>query len=182
VLRAVGAYRVDAEVGRARARARARARLRQERGGRPVPARRAMTRRHWIRALGGRAERARTGGAPAVGATARLARRPPRGSARERPDLRRAGHHGRRPAAGHDLSPRTRLLLEGPILATLLRLAWPNVLLMVVQSSTGLVETYWVSKRGTAALAGMARGGGPSVACGGRASPGPACAQRRKRI
>jgi Na+-driven multidrug efflux pump len=60
------------------------------------------------------------------------------------------------PLRGDDLSPRTRLLLEGPILPTLLRLAWPNVLLMVVQSSTGLVETYWVSKLGTAALAGMA--------------------------
>jgi putative MATE family efflux protein len=60
------------------------------------------------------------------------------------------------PLRRNELSPRTRLLLEGPILATLLRLAWPNVLLMVVQSSTGLVETYWVSKLGTAALAGMA--------------------------
>jgi putative MATE family efflux protein len=54
------------------------------------------------------------------------------------------------------LSARTRLLLEAPILPTLLRLAWPNILLMVVQSATGLVETYWISKLGTAALAGMA--------------------------
>ena len=58
--------------------------------------------------------------------------------------------------SGAELSPRTRLLLEAPILPTLLRLAWPNVVLMVVQSSTGLVETYWVSKLGTSALAGMA--------------------------
>ncbi len=52
--------------------------------------------------------------------------------------------------------PRTRLLLEGPILRTLLRLAWPNMLVMLVQASTGLIETFWVSKLGTDALAGMA--------------------------
>ena len=55
-----------------------------------------------------------------------------------------------------ELSPQTRVLLQGPITATLLRLAWPNVLLMVVQASTGLVETWWVSRLGTDALAGMA--------------------------
>jgi putative MATE family efflux protein len=51
---------------------------------------------------------------------------------------------------------RTRLLLEGPITATLLRLAWPNVLVMVAQASVGLIETYFVGKLGTAALAGVA--------------------------
>ena len=54
------------------------------------------------------------------------------------------------------MSPRTRLLLEGPIVPTLLQLAWPNVLVMLVQASTGLIETWWVSRLGTAALAGMA--------------------------
>ena len=54
------------------------------------------------------------------------------------------------------MSPRTRLLLEGPIIRTLLRLAWPNILVMLVQASTGLIETWWVSRLGTAALAGMA--------------------------
>ncbi len=39
------------------------------------------------------------------------------------------------------MSPRTRLLLEGPIVSTLLRLAWPNVLVMLVQAATGLIET-----------------------------------------
>ena len=51
---------------------------------------------------------------------------------------------------------RTALLLEGPILSTLLRLAWPNVLVMVAQASTGLIETFWVSRLGPDALAGMA--------------------------
>jgi putative MATE family efflux protein len=54
------------------------------------------------------------------------------------------------------MSPRTRLLLEGPIVPTLLRLAWPNILVMLVQASTGLIETWWVSRLGTDALAGMA--------------------------
>jgi len=54
------------------------------------------------------------------------------------------------------MSARTLLLLEGPIVPTLLRLAWPNVLVMVAQASTGLIETFWVSRLGTNALAGMA--------------------------
>jgi putative MATE family efflux protein len=54
------------------------------------------------------------------------------------------------------LSPRTRLLLEGRIVPTLLRLAWPNILVMLAQASTGLIETWWVSRLGTDALAGMA--------------------------
>jgi len=54
------------------------------------------------------------------------------------------------------MSPRTRLLLEGPIIPTLLRLALPNVLVMLIQASTGLIETWWVSRLGTPALAGMA--------------------------
>src|SRR5262249_59430115 len=50
----------------------------------------------------------------------------------------------------------TRVLLEGPIAPTLLRLGAPNVLVMVVQASVGLIETYFVGKLGTAALAGVA--------------------------
>ncbi len=53
-------------------------------------------------------------------------------------------------------SARTRLLLQGPIVPTLLRLAWPNILVMLAQASTGLIETWWVSHLGTDALAGMA--------------------------
>lgn len=51
---------------------------------------------------------------------------------------------------------RTRHLLEAPILPLLVRLAWPNVLIMIAQASTGLIETWWVAKLGTDALAGMA--------------------------
>jgi MATE family, multidrug efflux pump len=51
---------------------------------------------------------------------------------------------------------RTRLLLEAPIASTLLRLATPNILVMFVQASVGLIETYFVAKLGTDALAGVA--------------------------
>src|ERR1700728_2854787 len=54
------------------------------------------------------------------------------------------------------MSARTLVLLNGPIAPTLLRLAWPNILVMLAQASTGLIETWWVSHLGTAALAGMA--------------------------
>ena len=60
------------------------------------------------------------------------------------------------PASPVEMSTRTLLLLKGPIVPTLLRLAWPNVLVMVAQASTGLIETFWVSRLGTDALAGMA--------------------------
>ena len=52
--------------------------------------------------------------------------------------------------------PRTRLLLEAPIGTTLLKLAAPNVLVMFVQASVGLIETYFVGWLGTDALAGVA--------------------------
>lgn len=53
------------------------------------------------------------------------------------------------------MSARTRLLLDAPVLSTLLRLAWPNVV-MLAQAATGLIETWWVGRLGTDALAGMA--------------------------
>src|SRR5690242_5901514 len=52
--------------------------------------------------------------------------------------------------------PRTRLLVEAPIGSTLLKLAAPNVLVMFVQASVGLIETYFVGWLGTDALAGVA--------------------------
>ena len=61
-----------------------------------------------------------------------------------------AGH----PAAA--MSPRTRALLHGSIVPTLLWMAWPNVLVMGAQAATGLIETWFVAKLGTDALAGMA--------------------------
>jgi Na+-driven multidrug efflux pump len=60
-----------------------------------------------------------------------------------------------RPAADA-LGPRTRALLEAPILGTMLRMAWPNVLVMLAQAAIGLIETWFVAKLGTDALAGMA--------------------------
>jgi len=54
------------------------------------------------------------------------------------------------------MDPRTRALLEAPIVPTLLRLALPNVAVMVVQAGIGLIETYFVAKLGTDALAGIA--------------------------
>jgi putative MATE family efflux protein len=48
------------------------------------------------------------------------------------------------------------MLLQAPIVPTLFRMAWPNVLVMIAQASTGLIETYWVGHLGTDALAGMA--------------------------
>ncbi len=54
------------------------------------------------------------------------------------------------------LSARTRALIEAPIAATLVRLAAPNVLVMAAQASVGLIETYFVGRLGTDALAGVA--------------------------
>jgi len=54
------------------------------------------------------------------------------------------------------MDSRTRVLLEAPIASTLLRLAMPNMLVMVAQAAAGLVETYFIGKLGTDALAGVA--------------------------
>jgi Na+-driven multidrug efflux pump len=54
------------------------------------------------------------------------------------------------------LDPRTKALIEAPIAPTLLRLAIPNVITTLVQASTGLIETYFIGKLGTDALAGVA--------------------------
>lgn len=50
---------------------------------------------------------------------------------------------------------RTRLL-EGPIFSTVFRLSWPNVIIQVAQASTGLIETWYLSRLGTDVLAAMA--------------------------
>ena len=54
------------------------------------------------------------------------------------------------------MDPRTRKLLEAPIGPTLILMALPNVVVMVMQSAIGLIETYFVAKLGIDALAGMA--------------------------
>jgi putative MATE family efflux protein len=59
-------------------------------------------------------------------------------------------------ASAPEMNPRTQMLLHAPIVSTLLKMAWPNLLVMLAQASTGLIETWWVSKLGTDALTGMA--------------------------
>jgi putative MATE family efflux protein len=54
------------------------------------------------------------------------------------------------------VDPRTSALLEAPIAPTLLRLATPNMLVLVAQAAAGLIETYFIGKLGTDALAGVA--------------------------
>src|SRR5437899_788422 len=68
-------------------------------------------------------------------------------------DGRERGREGA--PSGTALSPRTRVLIEAPIAATLIRLAAPNVLVMFAQASVGLIETYFVGRLGTDALAGV---------------------------
>jgi MATE family, multidrug efflux pump len=53
------------------------------------------------------------------------------------------------------MDPRTRVLIEAPIARTLLRLALPNIVVMVLQAAVGLVEAYFVGQLGTDALAGV---------------------------
>ena len=60
------------------------------------------------------------------------------------------------PRARSETAPRTQLMLEAPIVPTLLRLAWPNVAVMLAQAAVGLIEAYFVGWLGTAALAGVA--------------------------
>lgn len=54
------------------------------------------------------------------------------------------------------VDPRTRALLEAPIVPTLLRLGAPNVLVMLAQAAAGLIETWFVGRLGSEPLAGMA--------------------------
>lgn len=58
--------------------------------------------------------------------------------------------------AGPRSNARLDAMLRGPIVATVFSLAWPNVLMMLAQSSTGLIETWFLSRLGTDALAGAA--------------------------
>jgi len=53
------------------------------------------------------------------------------------------------------LAPRTRQLLEAPIAPTLLRLAAPNVIVMVVQPAVAAGEAYYLGWLGAETLAGV---------------------------
>ena len=55
-----------------------------------------------------------------------------------------------------DMSPRTRLILTGPIVPTLLGLAAPTVLVMVVQALMSAVDAFFLGWLGSDALAGVA--------------------------
>jgi putative MATE family efflux protein len=59
-------------------------------------------------------------------------------------------------SAARTASDRTTAFLHGPIIPVLVKLSWPNILVMLAQASTGLIETWWISHLGTDALAGMA--------------------------
>jgi putative MATE family efflux protein len=54
------------------------------------------------------------------------------------------------------MTSRQQRLLTGPILPTLLGLAGPTVVVLMVQTGVGIAETYFVSNLGTDALAGVA--------------------------
>lgn len=55
-----------------------------------------------------------------------------------------------------EITPRAPLgILDGPITPTLLRLALPTVIVLVVQTLVGVAETYFISFLGTEALAGV---------------------------
>src|SRR5258708_19934314 len=54
------------------------------------------------------------------------------------------------------VSARTKLLLEGPILPTLLRLALPNVVVVVVQATSSAVDAFYLGRLGADVLAGVA--------------------------
>lgn len=62
---------------------------------------------------------------------------------------------GERQAAAGRREHRHRAMLQGAILPTLFRLAWPTVAVLVVQTFVGIAETFYVSYLGTDALAGV---------------------------
>src|ERR687884_815843 len=53
-------------------------------------------------------------------------------------------------------SPRTMRLLDAPILPTLLRLALPNIALVVVQALSSAVDAFYLGRLGPDVLAGIA--------------------------
>ena len=59
-------------------------------------------------------------------------------------------------SATANVDPRARMLLDASIGRTLLKLAAPNIMVMVARASVGLIEAYFVGRLGVDALAGMA--------------------------
>jgi putative MATE family efflux protein len=58
-------------------------------------------------------------------------------------------------ANGAELAPRTRSMIEAPILPTLLRLSAPNLLFVVSQAAVSIGETYFAGWLGSDALAAI---------------------------
>jgi hypothetical protein len=70
--------------------------------------------------------------------------------------------------SGAEIDARTRIILEAPLLRTIIRLAVPNAAVMATQVSLGLIELYFLAKLGVDALArGTDRTRGVSWICGG---------------
>ncbi len=61
----------------------------------------------------------------------------------------------KREQSGAALAPRTRSMIEAPILPTLLRLSAPNLLFVVSQAAVSIGETYFVGWLGSDALAAI---------------------------
>lgn len=59
------------------------------------------------------------------------------------------------PSSPADIDARTRILLEGPLLRILLKLAVPNAVVMVTQISVPLAEMYFIAGLSVDALAGV---------------------------
>ncbi len=60
------------------------------------------------------------------------------------------------PAAANRVTSRTHVMLEGPILPTLLRMAAPNAAGFVVGASVSMVEAWYIGQLGTVSLAAIA--------------------------
>jgi putative MATE family efflux protein len=59
-------------------------------------------------------------------------------------------------AAPAAINPLTLRLLQAPIILLILKLSWPNMMIMLAQAGAALVDTWWLAKLGNDALAGMA--------------------------
>lgn len=53
------------------------------------------------------------------------------------------------------INPLTLRLLQQPIVPLIFKLAWPNMMIMLVQAGAALIDTWWLAKLGNDALAGM---------------------------
>jgi Na+-driven multidrug efflux pump len=53
------------------------------------------------------------------------------------------------------INPLTLRLLQAPIIPLILKLSWPNMMIMLAQAGAALVDTWWLAKLGNDALAGM---------------------------